>query len=86
MTLSSNEFDLDNTLSFYPNPTSTFISINKPEGMIVDEINIYDTLGQLLFTTSWDTHYRYVEISHQDFLFINFQTDNGLIIKSVIKQ
>ena len=85
VTLSSFEFELDNSFIIYPNPTSTFVSIKKPEGLIVDEIKIYNTLGQLLLTSSWTPTIDMSKFS-TGLLFINFQTNNGLIIKSVLKK
>ncbi|MES2575166.1 MAG: T9SS type A sorting domain-containing protein [Bacteroidota bacterium] len=47
--LSSDSFVLAN-FSVYPNPASEFVNINLEEGLILEKVNVYNTLGQLVKT------------------------------------
>ena len=82
--LSTDEVETDTQFLLYPNPTSEVIHIDKPDNVEVLDIKIYNTLGQLinqlpwnatLNTTSWST----------GLLFIQFETNRGVITKSVLK-
>lgn len=44
--LSATSFDLNNPFSFYPNPTSDYVNLNK----IYSTIEVYDSLGKLVLS------------------------------------
>ncbi|WP_460220528.1 M1 family aminopeptidase [Psychroserpens sp. MEBiC05023] len=83
--LSTIEFENSRPLTVYPNPVSEVLHIEKPDAMSISEIRVYNTLGQLitqfpfsefLHTTSWS----------QGLFFVQFQTNEGTITKSVLKK
>lgn len=47
VTLSADEFSLEN-VSIYPNPTTNIVNINLPENVILDNIKLYNSMGQQL--------------------------------------
>lgn len=82
--LSTEDLEINDQLVLYPNPTSEVLYIEKPDGVEISELKIYNTLGQLINqlpwnatidTTSWST----------GLLFIQFETSAGVITKSVLK-
>ncbi|WP_298898574.1 M1 family aminopeptidase [uncultured Psychroserpens sp.] len=82
--LSTDELDINPELFVYPNPTSEVLHIEKPQATEVSEIRIYNTLGQLINQLPWsstlDTSYW-----SSGLLFVQFQTNEGIITKSVLK-
>ncbi|TYA52316.1 M1 family aminopeptidase [Formosa maritima] len=84
VTLSVNELQLDSQLIFYPNPTTHSITIQKPIQVEVEEIHIFNSLGQLIIKTNWQEN---IDISNlsSGLFFIQFQTNQGIINKMVLK-
>jgi len=84
VTLGDAESILDKNLLIFPNPTSNRITIQKPESLEITEIRIFNMLGQLLYKSSWSP---IVEMSSfsTGMLFVQLQTNKGLINKSVLK-
>lgn len=83
--LSTDDFELNNQLIVYPNPTSEILNIEKPDALDILEIKVYNTLGQLIsqlpFNSAIDT-----SSFSSGLLFIQFQTKDGVITKSVLKK
>ena len=72
------------SLMLYPNPTSGFIEIQKPEDLEILEMRIYNIIGQLLYTNQWKPMVDLSSFSTGLF-FVQFQTNQGAINKSVLK-
>ena len=83
--LGINGFPYDPELTMYPSPTENILNINKPESLKVSEISIFNTLGQRLYQNSFVSN---IDVSayQSGLLFIQFQTDNGVVTKSVLKK
>lgn len=47
-TLSSNSFDLEQTISVYPNPANDELHLMMPTSVQLEKVQIYNTLGQLV--------------------------------------
>ena len=47
-TLASNSFDLDQTVSVYPNPANDELHLMMPTSVQLEKVEIYNTLGQLV--------------------------------------
>lgn len=47
-TLANESFDLEQTISVYPNPTTNELHIMMPTTLQLDKVEIYNTLGQLV--------------------------------------
>nr|WP_321221189.1 M1 family aminopeptidase [uncultured Psychroserpens sp.] len=83
--LGVNDLEVANSLLLYPNPTSQALFIDKPSGLEISEVRIFNPLGQLvkklpfnstIDTTMWST----------GLFFIQFQTKDGVITKTVLKK
>nr|WP_321232894.1 M1 family aminopeptidase [uncultured Psychroserpens sp.] len=83
--LSTEEFEIGSELFVFPNPTSNVLYIEKPERLAISEINVYNTLGQLISTSNWQQTLTTSSWSSGLF-FIQFQTNEGVITKSVLKK
>ncbi|WP_178991093.1 M1 family aminopeptidase [Winogradskyella schleiferi] len=82
--LSNSEFVFNDDISIYPNPTSSVINIEKPELVTIENIKVYNSLGQLLLLSSWTPQIDLKALS-SGLLFIKFQTEDGIINKRIIK-
>ena len=78
------ENELSKSLQVYPNPTSSSISVHKPDTLEVNEIRIFNVTGQLLFKSKWEPTINLSRFS-TGLLFVQFQTNKGVINKSVLK-
>ncbi|HKK11740.1 MAG TPA: T9SS type A sorting domain-containing protein, partial [Flavobacteriaceae bacterium] len=66
------------------NPTFGIISIKKPNDLEIDAIRIFNALGQLLYTNNWKPTVDISSLS-SGLLFVQFQTNKGVINKSLLK-
>ena len=56
-TLGAEDFELNTAMRLYPNPTSSVLNLQLPDGTKIDNVIFYNTLGQVISTsnkTSWD--------------------------------
>ena len=84
VTLSIDSVELDKQLLLYPNPTTHSITIQKPKSIEVEEIKIYNSLGQILLITNWKPNIDLSTLSSGLFI-VQFQTNQGVINKMVLK-
>ncbi|RXJ52622.1 M1 family aminopeptidase [Gelidibacter gilvus] len=82
--LSTDERPRDMEIVFYPNPVSETLHIKKPELLTVDRIRIYNTLGQLIYTSVWNPSID-VSMLSTGLFFVELQTNKGSINKSLLK-
>lgn len=75
---------LNTEILFYPNPVSHTLHIKKPDFLTVDQIRIYNTLGQLISTSDWSPTIDVSSLSTGLF-FMELQTNQGSINKSLLK-
>ncbi|MCK7589627.1 T9SS type A sorting domain-containing protein [Subsaxibacter sp. CAU 1640] len=82
--LNVNEQSLELPFKIFPNPASQTLYIQKPEGMVISEVRIYNTLGQLLSQSSFTP---VMDVSHLStgLLMLQFETNTGTITKSLLK-
>ncbi len=78
------ENELSKSLQIFPNPTSSSISIQKPDSLEISEIRIFNTIGQLLYQQSWTPKIDLTTFSTGLFI-VQFQTNKGTINKSLLK-
>jgi len=71
-------------LLLYPNPTTNILNIKKAENLRVETIKVFNELGQLLLSSPWSNT---LDLSHlaSGILFVQLETNIGLINKSVLK-
>ncbi|HUH27885.1 M1 family aminopeptidase [Gelidibacter sp.] len=82
--LSTEDRLMDMEIVFYPNPVSETLHIKKPDFLTVDQIRIYNTLGQLIYTSVWNATIDVSSLSTGLF-FVELQTHKGSINKSLLK-
>jgi len=84
VTLRTDEFDFNTDLILYPSPTTSTINIIKPEGIDIQGISVYNSLGQLLLQSSWTPQLNLSTFA-SGLLFVQFQTESKVINKRIIK-
>ena len=85
VSLGIDDFTKSENLVVYPNPAENIITVKKPESLKVSEVIIYNTLGQRIFQDNFQLK---IDIStlQTGLLFIQFQTDKGVVTKSMLKK
>ncbi len=76
--------ELPTNLMVIPNPSPRYINILKTENLEVNQIRIYNTVGQLLYKNGWTSTIDLSSFS-AGMLFVQFQTNKGIIYKRVLK-
>jgi Flp pilus assembly pilin Flp len=81
--LSSDSFVLS-SFTVYPNPASDVVKINLQEDLILEKVNIYNTLGQLVRTEKNNT----ISVSYlsKGSYFFEIITDKGKATKTILVQ
>ncbi|WP_179353484.1 M1 family aminopeptidase [Winogradskyella vidalii] len=84
VTLNTSDYDINTTVTVYPNPTTAVLHIEKPDHITIQSIKIYNSLGQLLLEQPGRLQ---VDISKltSGLLFVKINTENHIINKQVIK-
>jgi len=83
--LSDNGVVLTSNFSIYPNPVTTELYIDKPNNLIVEDITVYNTLGQIEYQLHETEKINVLKLS-TGLYFIRVQTDKGSVLKSFLKQ
>ncbi|QRE16417.1 leucine-rich repeat domain-containing protein [Flavobacterium psychrophilum] len=82
--LSNHSFAIESALKIYPNPVSEILNIALQEGLQLQKVNFYNTLGQLIKTTN------HSEINVSSFAkgnyFVEVMTNQGKATKTIIIQ
>ncbi|MCB5987342.1 leucine-rich repeat protein, partial [Flavobacterium psychrophilum] len=82
--LSNHSFAIESNLKIYPNPVSEILNIALQEGLQLEKVNFYNTLGQLIKTTN------HSEINVSSFAkgnyFVEVMTNQGKATKTIIIQ
>ena len=84
VTLGLDDFDISTQISLFPNPSKGKLFIQKPEAISISQINVYNALGQLLLQQN---NGETLDVSNfsNGMLFVKLQTNQGIIVKTVIK-
>ena len=83
--LGTNEFSIATGIFVYPNPSESEIHIKVPASVEVENIKIYNVLGQLVQKQDFSETINISELS-TGMHFIYFETNYGRIHKTLIKQ
>jgi aminopeptidase N len=83
-TLASNSFDLDQTISVYPNPANDELHIMMPTSVQLEKVEIFNTLGQLVGQKT-DHDFSISELASGIHL-LKITTSEGVIHKKFIKK
>ncbi|WP_163515244.1 M1 family aminopeptidase [Gelidibacter japonicus] len=82
--LSTDKSFLNMDIVFYPNPVSERLTIKKPDVLSIDEVRIYNALGQLMSTSVGHSTIDVTMLSSGLF-FVELRTNMGRINKSLLK-
>ncbi len=85
VTLGTNEFSIANNISITPNPTKDVIHINKPASVEIERVKIYNVLGKQVKDQSYSKTMITSDLP-AGMLFVYFETNYGIIHKSLIKR
>lgn len=85
VTLSTEAVNLEANFTLYPNPTTDIIYIQKPENLQINQVKIYNALGQLLDTNFSPSSMDFSRYAY-GILFVKFETSIGIINKTVLKK
>lgn len=83
-TLASNSFDLEQTISIYPNPANDELHIMMPTSIQLEKVEIFNTLGQLVGQKT-DHDFSISELASGIHL-LKITTSEGVIHKNFIKK
>ena len=83
--LGNGDFNLDQQLALYPNPTSGMINLQKPDALQVNQVRIYNALGQLLYSQNYSETVDVSKFS-KGILFFQIETEQGIINKKIVKE
>jgi len=85
--LANTNFQLQNQVSLYPNPASTFVNI-KLEDISASKATILDINGRILQFVIINDNNKTIDISNLDtgIYFIQITTDKGIVSKKFVKQ
>lgn len=81
-----NDFNLNNGISIYPNPTKDVFYIKTIDGLIVERIEIIDVLGRILKSLDNISNKEPTELGNlsQGVHFIKISSNQGVLIKKII--
>ncbi|MBL7887565.1 MAG: T9SS type A sorting domain-containing protein [Flavobacterium sp.] len=84
--LNNSVFELDDTISIYPNPTSSIINING--NFNIKTIELYDVQGRLLQTQLLDEIQTSIDISEKSngIYFLKITSDKGSKVEKIVKE
>ncbi|OUR98142.1 peptidase M1 [Flavobacteriales bacterium 33_180_T64] len=83
--LGTDDIEINSSLVVYPNPTSNILHIEKTEHIHITEIKVFNTLGQLINRSPWRSTID-TSLWSSGLFFIQFQTNDRIITKSVLKK
>ncbi|MFT6688754.1 MAG: hypothetical protein ACJAX7_001779 [Saprospiraceae bacterium] len=83
--LSTQDLDFFN-LNIYPNPTHEFINISFQNEILINSVTIYDVLGRELFIINNPSNQINISTLTDGLLFVQLETEKGIIVEKIIKQ
>lgn len=83
--LGTTDLDLANKIVLYPNPTDGMVNIQKPNDLEIEEIRIYNALGQLISSQEFSENLDLSKFSN-GIIFIQLETAKGVINKTIVKE
>lgn len=72
-------------IEVYPNPTTDFISITKPSTVLINNIKVIGMSGKVLLNSPFFEKLDLRDLASGNYL-VQFQTENGLFSKKIIKK
>ncbi|RIA08319.1 putative secreted protein (Por secretion system target) [Flavobacteriaceae bacterium MAR_2010_72] len=84
VTLSLNGSEFNTSITVFPNPSNHLFMMTKPDTLKVEEVRLFNTLGQLLYKNSWTSQIDVSSFS-TGLIFAQFDTNHGVINKTLLK-
>lgn len=84
-TLNINDFDIDKSLQVYPNPTSNKIFIQIDEGLTLNNITVFNSIGQRVLISNNINNELDISKLSDGLLFLKIDTNIGTVVKRIIK-
>jgi len=83
--LGTEDLTMNQQLVLYPNPASGIIHFQKPANLDINQISVYNTLGQLLYSEKYSETVNISKFSNGILIF-QIETSEGVINKRVVKK
>ena len=86
--LSSEDFDFKNYFTVYPNPVESILNISRNNNILINNIAIYNVLGQLVISIPNAESVQNIDVSKlsEGQYFIVIKTDKGISNTKFIKK
>jgi Secretion system C-terminal sorting domain len=83
--LSNSDFEIDKSISVYPNPTNSIVTINCSNS--IQSVQLYDVQGRLLQTQIINNQTTTVDLSQQSngIYFVKVISENGIKVEKILK-
>ncbi len=84
-----NEVDIEKSITIYPNPTSSSISVCTVEGLEIEEYEVMDLTSKIYYSEKIDNNTTLVintESLSRGIYILRLKTNNGFLIKKIIKE
>lgn len=85
-TSSVSQYNLNNLISVYPNPTNGILHISSKENIIIEEVKIYNLQGRELFSFVQNSETINIQDLSAGIYLMSITTNQGSISKRVIKK
>ena len=82
--LTNGEFDFENSISIFPNPTDNIVRVKLSETIELNKIEVFNNIGQLLGVIK--TNVVSLKDYNSGLYFFKVFTSKGVVIKKVIKE
>lgn len=83
-TLDVNSLNQEPDIVLYPNPAKMYISISNKKGSTIDDVYLYNHLGQLVLQKSGMTHRIDISRLNQGIYLVAIKMDNHIIRKKIL--
>ncbi len=84
VTLSNQNFDINDTVSIYPNPSSDVLHIQMPSTVVLQKVTVYNHLGQIVLENT-NSDFNVTTLS-TGVHYLDIQTSEGTFHKKFIKK
>jgi aminopeptidase N len=84
-TLATTDFNLEQAMQIYPNPTSKSLSVDLPEGIEIESAVFYTVLGQKIYETTTEKTWDITSFA-SGIHFLNIKTNKGIKQFKFIKE
>jgi len=84
VTLSNQNFDINDTISIYPNPSSDVLHIQMLSTVVLEKVTVYNHLGQIVLENT-NSDFNVTTLS-TGVHYLDIQTSEGLFHKKFIKK